>query len=60
MSTVIPFPKPARLERAREPSLREILISRGIEPTGDEQRRKRRERAQRRKVTAAPDAKEET
>lgn len=49
MSTIIPFPSPARADRAREPSLREILISRGIEPTGDERRRKRRERSERKK-----------
>lgn len=46
MATVIPFPRPRRLAVPRAPSLREILISKGIEPTGDERRRKQRERRQ--------------
>lgn len=46
MSTVIPFPRRLRAAGPPEPSLREILISRGIEPTLEERRRKRRERAE--------------
>jgi hypothetical protein len=53
MSTIIPFPTKVRVERTREPSLREILISRGIEPTGEERRRKRRERAEQKKIDQA-------
>jgi len=57
MATVIPFPARKCVRETPEPSLREILMSRGIEPTGDERRRKRREQ-QARKQKGAPPTKE--
>jgi hypothetical protein len=47
MATVIRFPTRGSFEPP-SPTLREILRERGIEPTGDERRRKRREVANRR------------
>lgn len=53
MAIVIPFPNRKHACVPREPSLRETLVSRGIEPTADERRRKRREReAARRRASA--------
>lgn len=45
MATVIQFPLPP--VAAREPTLREVLQSLGIEPTGETRRRRRREAARR-------------
>lgn len=50
MARVIPFPKTYRQAAFREPTLREILVSRGIEPTGEERRRKAREHAARQRA----------
>jgi len=50
MAHVIPFPRRAGPLVPREPTLREILLSRGIEPTGEERKRKRREASTRRKT----------
>lgn len=44
MARIIPFPTLRSACVREELSLREVLISKGIEPTGDERRRKRRER----------------